>query len=279
MAATPKESAKFIFQGKVIKTKAGNVKAVASKGQTIVVAIEHVVSAPEPLLAFSGRNVTVGLAPGEQVKQGQRAIFYTNGWVFGENLAVQSLGHEPVESATRTAKGSALRASATPVGRAIEHDAALAAAHVKIRQRASEAPVVISGKVVAVGLPAPKGAPGAAAAASGPSEPERISEHEPFWREAVVEVKQIHKGTLGKNQVVLRFPSSTDVRWYHSPKFEPGQEGVFSLRPDAVSGHVDPGVMAASLSAADSYTCLNAADFQPSRNAAETAVAIDAAKK
>jgi hypothetical protein len=276
MAAIPKESAKFIFQGKVTKAKATNVKAIASRGKTVVATIERVLSAPEPLVAFSGRDVTVALAPDEQVKQGQRAIFYTTGMIFGENLAVQSLGHEPVAGQTRTAKAPAA-AAATQVGRALVHDAALAATHKKIRERAAAAPVVLSGKVVAVGLPAATGA--AAATASGPAKPARVSEHEPFWREAVVEVKQVHKGAVGKNRVVLRFPSSSDVRWHHAPKFEAGQEGVFLLQPDAVSGHVGPGAMAASLNVGDSYTALHAHDFQPAENTADAAAAIDAAKK
>jgi hypothetical protein len=84
---------------------------------------------------------------------------------------------------------------------------------------------------------------------------------------------------VGNNRVVLRFPSSTDVRWHRAPKFETGQEGVFSLHRDAVSGHVGPGAMAASLNVHESYTCLDPAAFQPAHNEAEAAVAIDAAKK
>jgi hypothetical protein len=271
MAAIPKESAKLIFEGKVTKTKAANVKAISGTDQSAVVAIERVLSAPEPLVAFTGQNVTVRLAEGERVKQGQRATFYTNGLVFGENLAVQSLGHEPVKS-------QAARAAAPVAGGTLEHSAARMAVHKKISEQASEAPVVISGKVVAVGLPTPARA--AVATASGDARPQRISEHEPFWREAVVEVQQVHKGTVGKDHVVLRFPSSTDVRWHRAPKFETGQEGVFSLHPDAVSGHVSPGAMAARLDVQqESYTCLDPAAFQPAHNEAEAAVAIEAAKK
>jgi hypothetical protein len=275
MAAISKESAKFIFEGKVSKTKAANVKAMSDTDQSAVVTIERVVSAPEPLIAYTGRNVTVRLAEGERLKQGQRATFYTNGLVFGENLAVQSLGHEPVKA--QAAKAAAAVAAA---GGAAEHSAARMAAHKKIREQASEAPVVISGKVVAVGLPIPAGA--AVAAASGAPKPEWISEHDPFWREAVVEVKDVHKGTVGTDRVVLRFPSSTDVRWYRAPKFQTGQEGVFSLHRDAVSGHVGHGAMAASLAGPnvkESYTCLDPAGFQPANHEAEAAVAIDAAKK
>ncbi|MEA2898640.1 MAG: copper resistance protein [Bradyrhizobium sp.] len=274
MAAISKESAKFIFEGKVTKTKAANVKAMSGTDQSAIVAVERVVSAPEPLIAYTGRNVTVRLAEGERLKQGQRATFYTTGLVFGENLAVQSLGHEPVEA--KTAKAAAM--AVTTAGGAIEHSAARMAVHKKIREQASEAPVVITGKVVAVGLPTPEGHVAAAAVAGGPN-PRPISEHEPFWREAVVEVQNVHKGTVGSDRVVLRFPSSNDVRWYRAPKFKTGQEGVFSLHRDAVSGQVAPGAMAASLNVQESYTCLDPDAFQAAQDEAEAAVAIDAAEK
>ncbi len=271
MAAIPKEAAKFVFQGKVKKTKAGNLKAVAGAARTAVVSVERVVRAPEGLAEYAGQDVTVQLAKGERVKQGQRAVFYAKGWMFGENLAVQSLGHEPVEE-------QAAAASTALVGRALEPEAARAAAHQRIRERATEAPVVISGKVVAVGLPGPS-AVTAAAAASGVTPDEPISEHAPFWREAIVEVQQVHKGSVGDRQVVVRFPSSTDVRWHRAPKFEAGQEGVFSLHPDAVSGQAALGLAAASLGSKETFTSLSSADFQPAHNEAAAAAAIEAAKK
>jgi hypothetical protein len=266
MAAPQKEAASFIFEGKVTKTRASNLKSITDTGRTVIVSVERVESAPEALAGFSGHDITVQLAEGEQVKKGQRAKFYTNGWIFGENLAVQSLGHDPV-TAQKPVRARVI---------APKHDPARAASQQKIREHASQAPVVISGKVVAVGLPPP--APAVAAAASGVPKPTRVSEHEPFWREAVVDVQRVHKGSLDKKQVVLRFPSSTDVRWHRAPKFEPGQEGVFSLQPDRVSGHVAPGAMAASFNATDSYTCLSPADFQPAHNEVDAAVAVDAAK-
>jgi hypothetical protein len=274
MNDTSKESAVFVFEGKVKKTKASNVKAVASSNRTVVATIERVERGPEPLVALSGSNVTVQLAEGEQVKPGQRAVFYTKGMVFGENLAVQSLGHDDI-----TSGAAAAAADATTVDKTREPAAARAATHKKIRERAAEAPVVITGKVIAVGLPASGDVATAAAADAG--EPRRVSEHEPFWREAVVEVQQVHKGTVGKKQVVLRFPSSTDVRWHQAPKFEPGQEGVFSLHPDKVSRQPARGAVAASFDTIDqdTYTCLNRADFQPAHNEAEAAAAIDGAQQ
>jgi hypothetical protein len=266
MTTPQKEAAKFVFEGTVNQTKAANLKAITDKEHTVVVTVDKVVRAPQSLAAFAGREVTLRLAEGESVKKGQRALFHTNGWIFGENLAVQSLGHDPVGAAAPAA------AAMAPAP-----DPARVASHQVIRERAASAPVVITGKVVAVGLPGT--APVAAAAGAAPPS-RRISEHDPFWREAVVEVQAVHKGTVGKRQVVLRFPSSTDVRWHRAPKFETGQRGIFSLRQDDISGHATVGPAAASLTAdtaPPAYTALHAADFQPLDHEAEAALAVSAA--
>jgi hypothetical protein len=92
-----------------------------------------------------------------------------------------------------------------------------------------------------------------------------------------VTFKSVHKGSVAKKQVVLRFPSSTDVRWYRAPKFHAGQQGVFSLRPDQVSGHIAFGEAAASFSPEAAFTCLHSADFQPADNEVDADVAKTAA--
>jgi hypothetical protein len=273
MPTQAKESAKFVFEGTVKKTNAANLKAIADTAHSAVVTVDKVVRAPQPLAGFGGHDVTVQLAPGERIKKGQRALFHTNTWMFGENLAVQSLGHDSLRGPSAVAAVAALP------------DPARAAAHQEISERAATAPVVITGKVVAVGLPGagPTAAaqPAAAAAvqpAAGQAAP-RISEHDPFWREAVIEVNAVHKGTVKKNKVLLRFPSSSDVRWYRAPKFQVGQQGIFSLRRDDVSGHQALGAMAVSFAPEAAYTALDSADFQPLDHEAEAAIAVSAAKK
>jgi hypothetical protein len=105
-----------------------------------------------------------------------------------------------------------------------------------------------------------------------------VSEHEPFWREAVVEVQAVHKGAVPSQQVVLRFPDSNDVRWHRSPKFQAGQEGVFSLHTDQISSRPQFGLAAASMAAtATAYTALSSADFQPADHEAEVAAVLSAA--
>jgi hypothetical protein len=243
------EKSRFVFQGTVKQVKATNLKAVAASERTVVVRVDHVIHAPEALAGFAGHEITVKLAEGEQVKSDQTFVFYTNGWVFGENLAVQSVGHE---EATTPKLAALVSHPGDPVGSLKTREALT---------QAATADLIVSGRVSAVRLPEEEAAARASAVASG-STSEVISEHAPLWHEAVIDVDDVHRGTLRGKQVVVRFPSSSDVRWYRAPKFQTGQEGVFLLHKDqlqggptafaAVSG-VGPGV----------YTALHPSDVQP----------------
>src|SRR5262249_32636289 len=64
----------------------------------------------------------------------------------------------------------------------------------------------------------------------------RISEHDPLWHEAVIEVASVEKGAHSRRQVVVRFPGSNDVAWRAFPKFTPGQRGVWMLRQEEGGG-------------------------------------------
>jgi hypothetical protein len=75
----------------------------------------------------------------------------------------------------------------------------------------------------------------------------RISEHNPMLAEAVIAVKTGIKGAKDGDEVVVRFPTSTDVMWRNYPKFEAGETGVFVLQPDLLGG-------AAAQSARDSQS-------------------------
>jgi hypothetical protein len=61
-------------------------------------------------------------------------------------------------------------------------------------------------------------------------EPQVLSEHDPDWHEAEVQVESVEKGGHEESAVTVRFPASTDVRWHASPKFTEGDEGVWLLR-------------------------------------------------
>lgn len=252
------KQARFVFKGTVQKVKAANVSGIDRKDRAVIVRVDEVVQAPEELGDYTGQDVTVILAEGEKVKVDQRAVFYTNVTIFEENIGVESVGHRDIE-------GSALALGAD------FRDPAINLARQQMKERLETADVVVTGKVTSVRLPEDAGSAGPALAAAERAEsaPRRpISEHEPHWREAVVDVANVEKGAHAKKQIVIRFPDSNDVRWYKAPKFRPGQKGVFILHKTRPSRPASGAALAATLTdkeaeTTEAYTALHPADFQP----------------
>jgi hypothetical protein len=300
MAAKSKEAllrqARFVFVGTVEKLRAANLAEIEDKERTVVVRVDRVEKGPESMASYVGRDITVKLAPRETVRAGEQARFFTNGWLFGETLAVESVGHEAVVPAAaprgRRAVAAArpgetrrgvLAATISASEAASEPAARLKAA--AIADRVASADVVVRGRVTAVRVapeerPAPRtGARTRGVTAAATEAPRRkpITEHDPQWREAEIEVDEVEKGGTKKKKVVVRFPGSDDVRWYKAPKFQPGQEGVFILQKAAGEAAARPGarrgraVAAAAEPAAgaETFTALDPDDFQPSERAPE----------
>ena len=91
--------------------------------------------------------------------------------------------------------------------------------------RFTAADVVVSGRVGEVRADAPRG--------PRRKVPLPITEHDPQWREAIVEVTAVHKGRRVPRSIRVRFPASTDVAWARAPKLHAGQHGTFLLKRDA----------------------------------------------
>jgi hypothetical protein len=58
----------------------------------------------------------------------------------------------------------------------------------------------------------------------------KITEHDPLWTKAVVNIQEVIKGnaSAGDNIEVI-FPNSYDVKWYKVPKLYPHQKSIFIL--------------------------------------------------
>src|SRR5689334_900776 len=104
--------ARFIFKGTVIKLKGATMKQIPVNDRTAVVRVDEIVQAPPALSEFTGQEITVQLGGRKKAKKGDQAVFYTNGWVFGESVAVQSLDHYPPE---QTPLAMAMAAAGDPV--------------------------------------------------------------------------------------------------------------------------------------------------------------------
>lgn len=249
------KQARFIFYGTVKKLKAATLPEIkkAERERTVVVRVDQVLEAPPIFSNRAGQDITVQLKKGEKVSVGQQAQFYTNGWLIGnQGIAVTSLGHRTVPKA----KAMAVMAAADPVKALAAKDA---------QEHVDDADMVVSGRVKSVHEL--EGGPNNLMAAAGSNIHSPLSEHDPKWQEAVVEIDDVHKGSHDKKSVVVRFPSSKDRMWADAPKFRPGQGGYFVLHktPMGQDAHGRTMAMAAGSKGIEDeyYTALHSEDFQP----------------
>jgi hypothetical protein len=246
--------------------------------RTIVVTVDQVLEAPANLAKLTGRQITVRLSGSAKVRTGQQLIFNTVSWIYGESMAMQSLSEEPVGAVHMASLG----APVDPVKRSAAR---------RKRERFATADLVVSGKVMAVRLPLEARSNAEVRAAGLTKRPIKpISEHDPKWREAVVQVGDVHKGTHRKKEVVVRFPSSMDVMWYHAPKFQPGQQGYFMLhktdaetapgggKKKASKGAARAAAVGAEPTGEKAYVALDPIDFQPFDEPGGVKTIIDAAE-
>jgi hypothetical protein len=250
-------NARFVFHGTVQQEKGGAVPGMTGLSAAVV-RVDQIVQGPEKLNPFEGRNVSVVLPKGQRVRSGQHAVFYTSGAYLGDTLAVDAIGVRPLGFAAG-ARGGAARPDEALERRDLEN-------------RLQSADMVVTGRVSTIRVPASEriAARGLAAAAAAPAARGPISEHNPDWREAVIEVDRVGLGGKRK-QVVVKFPASDDVRWYRAPKFTPGQHGVFILhRTEPPARTRTLGVAAAAaLPEEGGFTALHPADVQPAERQEE----------
>jgi hypothetical protein len=146
--------------------------------------------------------VTVKLRAPRSVQAGEQAVFFTKGWLYGETLGLVEVGHMPANTPADT--GGVRRQVAQTRQRMREEE---------VRAHLDKAAVVVAGRVVAT--------------RRLPEEP-GLTEHDPQWSEAVIEVDAVLKGAAGR-QVRLLYPASRDVVWFAAPKPEVGWDGIWLL--------------------------------------------------
>jgi hypothetical protein len=200
-------AAELVFVGTVVKTGAANLTVVEPNEKTAVVRVDETLASAGPLDDFTGREVTVFLKDAGS-KVGERSVFFTTVELLGESLGVVEVGRRngppaEVRAQVETARGQ-LRAE-------------------EVRARVAAAGLAVSGRVVDV----------KAAKGVGPTNGV-VTEHDPQWQEAVVEVRTVLNGQLAEKTVSVWFPASLDVMWAEAPKLTAGGEGAWLLhRHDA----------------------------------------------
>jgi len=236
----------IIFAGTVSQLGATSFAGVRKSAQTIVVRVDSVLKKPAAVSLKKGDDVTVELKDPTAFQQGTQATFYTEGWIFGSGVAVKELGHEFTSGSAGTAKPAGDEKSYQQAQEQISDQ--------ELQDRLNSADFVVIGRVIDVHRWTPP-----------KSATTRVSEHDPDWHEAVVEVQSVLKGGQVKgNKVVVRFPGRNDVAWVHSPKFEKNQQGIFCLNRDQTSGVSSLKVGGRQVTA---YTCLGHGDSLPMSDA------------
>jgi len=217
-------SSHIIFLGRVVKLQTANVEVLKAGENTAVVRVEELLDAPAGVAGLNGQDVTVEMLRPQGMKTEQRAVFFTNGVLFGQHLAVKEIGQLPVPADRRQLKAqiAAVRAKV---------------AEETLQARVASSVLVISGKVLSV----------KAIERVGP-----YSEHEGDWAVAVLQIEAVQKGSAEGKTVDVYFPQSTDERWLLSPKFYVGQQGVWLLHREGKFGLPETAL-----------TALSPLDFQP----------------
>jgi hypothetical protein len=192
-------AAGFVFAGSVERTGATTMELVAPTKETAVVSVEQVLRAPADFGERKGSKVTVRLRTA--ARKGERAVFFTVGWISGTGLAVQEIGRRPAEDLAAITKQmeDAVQQQETAV----------------LRKRIGAAAAVVVGKVAGTGPVGKRESP--------PS-----SEHDPQWRTALVVVEGVEKGDVKQGQrLEIAYASSRDVMWFTAPKPAEGERAVF----------------------------------------------------
>jgi hypothetical protein len=217
----------FVFQGTVVRLNATTEPQVRASPSTAVVLVEKVIQGDNMVSDVKGREITVQLLKPRSVATGRPVVFFSNLAVAGKSIAVKEVAHF---DAARN--GSMAVQVANQVNRKPD---------IELQARIAGAELIVTGTVASVRR----------LERAGPLP----SEHDPEWMEASVTVQSTEKGAA-QTSVIVWFPSSDDIRWFRSPKFQTGQSGIFLLRHTRQDG-------LPRQTGAPGYTALHPLDFQP----------------
>jgi hypothetical protein len=211
-------TADIVFVGTVTRIGATASAAVESSPKAMVVRVDELTAKPPAISLKQGDSVTVFAKEPNAWHAGDRAVFYTAWMVSADTVAVEEQGHEPATAAGHAMAGGAAQPRATQQ----------AIADQKLRRHIDDADQVVVGKVVSV-APAPAAEAVAERGIERAPRREPISEHNPNWQQAVIQVESPIKGAQPSHKVTVLFPGSRDVAYKNFPKLSRGQQGTFFI--------------------------------------------------
>src|SRR5579863_3653434 len=87
------QQSKFIFVGTVVQLQATTV-AQADPRICAIVKVDKVVDSPDVMKGIENTNITVQLPAQSNITAGEKAIFFTQGWIFEKSIAVIAHGFD-----------------------------------------------------------------------------------------------------------------------------------------------------------------------------------------
>jgi hypothetical protein len=197
------------FTGTVEQLGAATLDNVPVDDRTGTVLVDHVLHAPPAFAHLAGSRVTVQFAPGtDPPAPGQRVALFTNGLAFGDTIAVTEVGRLPASDLDSRLISAAANPTVPPLA-----DIESQLAGEQLRSHAASAQAVVVGRVSSLEKAGPP----------------TVSEHDPDWWRATIDVQHVEQGDVSGGQVTVAFPNSNDVRWHTTPKPVAGQTGVWLL--------------------------------------------------
>jgi hypothetical protein len=196
--------ADFVFNGTDLAPRAATIDAT-DVSDLAIVRVDEVVAGSDPFKALAGRTVTLRLKDPALARAGERRVYYTKGWHWGDEIGLIELGSTEIPGSLQI--------------QTMRNDIATAKqqlADQQLAERIRTAPLVISGTVRAV---------------RNSNIPRGATEHDPEWREADISVASVIKGDSASKLVTILFPGSDDVMWKDAPKFREGMDGIWILHP------------------------------------------------
>lgn len=200
-------NSQFVVAGRVERIGVTTMSMAPSAPNAGVFKIDEILHGPPVLNGFAGKEITVMFNESAVARAGESAVLFARSWLYGESLAVIEVGR--------------MEAKEREIMRTEIDEAHHRLADEHLLQRIALAELVIVGKVIKTG--------------PAPDDVRRrmpITEHNPDWWIAEIEVASVEKGRHKDKLVTIWFPNSEDVAWHDSPRFKPGQEGIWILQRD-----------------------------------------------
>jgi len=222
-------SAGLIFSGTVMKIGESLVPELRGHENLLVVRVDRGLRVDPVLGELRGKMITVETPTPSDFRLQQQAIFFTNSWIHGQEIAVREVAHLDI----KVEKEVVAAVQGLP--------------DLHLKERLASAYLVVLAEVVGIQK------------VSG-QVPKRNA---PLWAIAILQVESALKGAAVRAD--LYFPTSRSRRWTKAPRFEANQRGVFLLHQHEQRA----ANWLANIGQPDALTTLDPADFQPASKLAD----------